>query len=206
MHGPGAQQRIMFGRHIAPAKTNPQEASSQTMNKSLGGEFTSRINMNLREDKHWAYGAFTILIDALGQRPYIVYAPVQTDKTVESMLEIDKELTSYIGKNPPTKAEFAKTQKNAILQLPGSWETNAAIMGSISKMVRFGLPDDYYQKYPASIRNLKVAGIQKAAKIVVKPNDLMWIVVGDRSKIEAGIKKANLGTIKFIDSDGKPIK
>ena len=206
MDRPGAQQSIIFAGHIAPPKNNPQEESIQMMNKILGGEFTSRINMNLREDKHWAYGAFTILIDALGQRPYIVYAPVQTDKTVESMLEIDKELTGYIGKNPPTKAEFAKTQKNAILQLPGSWETNAAIMGSISKMVRFGLPDDYYQKYPASIRNLKVAEIQKAAKTVVKPNDLMWIVVGDRSKIEAGIKKAHLGTIKLIDSDGKPIK
>ncbi len=206
MDRPGALQSIIFAGHIAPPKNNPQEQAIQMMNKILGGEFTSRINMNLREDKHWAYGAFTILIDAEGQRPYIVYAPVQTDKTVESMLEIDKELKGYIGKNPPKKSEFAKTRKNAILQLPGRWETNAAIMGSISQMVRFGLPDDYYQKYPANIRNLKLNQIRKAAKTVVKPDDLVWIVVGDRAKIEAGIKKAHLGSIELIDADGKPLQ
>lgn len=202
---PGSQQSIIFAGHVALPKNNPDEEAIQIMNNILGGDFTSRINMNLREDKHWSYGAQTILLSARGQRPFITYAPVQTDKTLESMQEIQKELTEIISNRPPTEKEFDKTQKNEILQLSGRWETNRAVAGSIANIVRYGYADDYYNKYPEVIRNLKLDDIQSAAKKVVLPDNLVWVVVGDLEKIKAGIEKAGIGEIKVISVDGKPL-
>ena len=83
---------------MAPPKANPDEIAIEAMNAMLGGQFVSRINMNIREDKHWSYGAQTLFWDARGQRPFIVYAPVQTDKTKESIQEIQKELRGHPGR------------------------------------------------------------------------------------------------------------
>ncbi len=89
---PGSEQSIIFAADLAPPKANPHEYAIEAMTSLLGGQFTSRVNMNLREAKHWSYGAFTLVWDARGQRPFIAYAPVQTDKTKESMIEVDREL------------------------------------------------------------------------------------------------------------------
>ncbi len=206
MDRPGSLQSIILAGYLTLPKANPNEEAIQMMNNILGGEFTSRINMNLREDKHWAYGAFTFLWDARGQRPFIVYAPVQTDKTKESMVEISKELTEVIGTRPPTAEEFTKTQKNSVLKLPGLWETIGSVGGSISEIVRFGYPDNYYQTYPEKIRSLKLNEIISAAKTVVQPDNLIWIVVGDREKIEAGIRELGYSDIRLIDADGNTVE
>ncbi len=203
---PGSIQSIIFAGHVAPPKANPNEIAIETMNNILGGTFTSRINMNLREDKHWSYGARTILVGARGQRPYFVYAPVQTDKTKEAMVEIAKELRDFLGQRPPTQEELTKIQKNRILRLPGSWETMAAVGSSISEIVRYGLPDDYYNKYPEQIRSLKVSDVAAAARKVIHPDNLVWVVVGDREKIETGIKELGYGEIRLIDADGNLIQ
>jgi zinc protease len=206
MDRPGSLQSIIFAGHVAPPRANPNEEAIQMMNNILGGEFTSRVNMNLREDKHWAYGAFTFLWSARGQRPFVAYAPVQTDKTKESMVEVAKELNDIIGSRPPTNEEFTKTQTNEILRLPGSWETMGSVGGSIGNIVRYGLPDDYYDTYPDKIRSLNLTQIKSAAKSVLKPNSLVWIVVGDREKIEAGIRELGFDDIRLIDADGNMIE
>jgi len=100
---PDSLQSVILAGHVAPPKSNPDEIAIETMNNILGGTFTSRVNMNLREDKHWSYGAFTFLWSAQGQRPFIAYAPVQTDKTKESLIELNKELRSILDKQPITE-------------------------------------------------------------------------------------------------------
>ncbi len=203
---PGSQQSIIFAGHVAVPKSNPQEIAIEAMNNVLGGLFTSRINMNLREDKHWSYGAFSLLFSARGQRPFIGYAPVQTDKTKESMKEVLNELQGIVGAKPMTMDELQKVQNSMTLELPGSWETNGAVSGSIGDMVRYGLPDDYYATYPGKVRALGLQDLGDAAKTVVHPGNLTWVVVGDRAKIEAGIRELNLGEVRFLDSDGNPVK
>lgn len=202
---PGSLQSIIFAGHVTVPYANPDEIAIEAMNNVLGGDFTSRVNMNLREDKHWAYGAFTFMVGARAQRPFIAYAPVQTDKTKESMIEITKELSDIIASRPPSKDEFEKTQKNQILQLPGSWETMNAVLGSLSNIVRYNLDDSYYDTYAERIRNLKLSDVVSAAKKVVQPKALTWVVVGDRTKIEAGLKELGYGEIKYIDPDGAVI-
>ncbi|GIV58498.1 MAG: peptidase M16 [Rhodothermaceae bacterium] len=205
MDRPGSQQSIIFAGHVAPPANNPNEIAIETMNTILGGAFTSRVNMNLREDKGWSYGAFTLLFDARGQRPFLVYAPVQTDKTKESMAEIEKELRAFLTTNPPTPEEVAKAQDNLTLQLAGRWETINAVEGSINDIVRFGLPDDYFDTYAERVRALNPDQVAAAAKEVLHPDNLVWVVVGDREKIEPGIRELGFGTIYLLDADGNVI-
>jgi zinc protease len=206
MDRPGSQQSIVLAGHVAPPRANPREISIETMNNILGGLFTSRMNMNLREDKHWSYGAGTVLYPARGERPFIVYAPVQTDKTKESMMEIAKELRGIRDQHPATPEELSKVQSSQTLELPGSWETIGSVGRSIGDLIQFGLPEDYFETYPVKVRALTLGDISTAAKEVLHPDNLVWVVVGDRSKIEAGVRELGYGEVRFIDSDGNPLK
>jgi zinc protease len=203
---PGSEQSVILASNLAPPKANKDESAIETMNTLLGGNFTSRINMNLREDKHWSYGAGSFVFDARGQRPFIAYAPVQTDKTKESIAEIAKELNGIMGGRPVAAEELVKAQASLTLTLPGSWETMNALGSSISNIVRYGLDDRYYDTYAGKIRALKIADMVPAAKVAIQPDKLVWVIVGDRAKIEAGIRELGLGELRVIDADGKPVK
>ncbi|MEP7324981.1 MAG: pitrilysin family protein [Gemmatimonadota bacterium] len=203
---PGSDQSVIFAGNVAPPKGNPDEVAIQAMNTLLGGNFTSRVNMNLREDKHWSYGSFTVLWDAKGQRPFFAYAPVQTDKTKESMAELVRELSDIGGSRPADADELSRAQASMTLSLPGQWETMNAVMGSINEIVTYGLPDNYYETYASRVDALTPAQMTPAAKEVIAPDRLIWVVVGDRAKIEAGIRELNLGEIHFIDADGNPLQ
>jgi zinc protease len=202
---PGASQSVILAGHVAVPPNTPQEIAIQAMNDDVGGMFSSRLNMNLREDKHWAYGAFSFLVGARAQRPFIVFAPVQTDKTKESLLEVNKELRAILADRPVTGEELAQIQANETLALPGSRETLNAVGSSITDLLQFGWPDNYYDTMAGKIRALKTSDLDVAAKQVVHPDNIVWVVVGDRAKIESGIRELNLGEIRFIDADGNPI-
>ena len=176
------------------------------MNTVLGGAFTSRIDMNLREQKHWAYGAHSYLWPAKGQRPFLVYAPVQTDKTKDAMVELNNELHGILGEKPISAEELAQAQKNETLSLPRKWETDEAVASSLGQIVEFGLPDDYFATYPEKVRGLSLANVSQAAQKVLHPDQVIWVVVGDRSKIEPSLRDLVWGEIQFLDTDGNPIK
>ena len=202
---PGSQHSILFAGFLTLPRANEQEEAIRLMNNILGGDFTSRINMNLREDKHWSYGAHSEIWEAKGQRVYLVYSSVQCDKTADSMREVQKELQWIAGEKPPTAEEFAKTQADVVLGLPGSWETIGRVADSVGEIVQYNLPDTYYKDYPARIKGLQTEAVQDAARRVIKPNSLVWVIVGDKVKIEASIKALGLGDIKYIDADGNPL-
>ena len=199
---PGAQQSVIITGLLAPPTNNPDEIAIETMNNILGGTFTSRLNMNLREDKHWAYGARSMMFDARGQRIYLTYAPVQTDKTKESMAEVDKEMREILRERPADADELDKSKRNQTLRLPGRFETKGALRGAISEIVRFGLPENYYETYAGKVQALELSDINAAAERVVKPDRLVWIVVGDLAKVEAGIRELDFEEIHHMDPDG----
>jgi zinc protease len=200
---PGAQQSVILAGEIAPPEKNPKEIAIKAMMDDLGGSFGSRMNMNLREDKHWSYGTQGTIVGARGQRPFVIVAPVQTDKTKESMEEMNKEFRGIVGARPVTPEELTRVQANETLSLPGSRETQNAVGNSIIDLVHYGLPDDYYETFAGKVRTLKTTDLDEAAKIVVHPDNLTWVIVGDRAKIEAGIKELNLGEFKVMTPDGK---
>jgi len=200
---PGAEQSLILAGHVAPPKSNPDEIAIEAMNAVLGGQFVSRINMNIREDKHWSYGAQTLFWDARGQRPFIVYAPVQTDKTKEAIQEIQKELRGILGQIPVSAEELAAAKNALVLTLPGQWETMSAVGATLQQLVTFGLPDDYFDTYGAKVGALGAADLVRAAKVSVHPDSVVWVVVGDLKKIEAPLKALGLGDIRLLDADGK---
>ncbi len=203
---PDAQQSIIFAAEISPSAKDPDYKKVQMMNRILGGEFSSRINMNLREDKHWSYGAGSADIATKGPGFFTGYAPVQTDKTKESIQEMQKEITQYVGNKPITQTEFDKVQKNRIMQLPGIWETNGSVLNTLQSAIKYNRGMDYLKNYPSMLQHLTYTDIQNAATKVIKPNNLTWVIVGDRTKIEKGIKDLNLGSVKYIDTEGNEVK
>ena len=202
---PDAPQSMVIGGHPAPSSADPENIAIETMNTILGGNFVSRINMNIREDKHWSYGAQSALVDARGQRPFLVLAPVQSDKTKETMVEIKGELEGILGKKPITPDEYNTVKTSKVLQLPGQWETMDAVKNSLIEIVQFGRPDDYYQKYPARVQKLSMEDLAKAAKATIHPESVIWAVVGDRAKIEPKIRELGFTEIHIIDGDGNII-
>jgi len=202
---PEAQQSVIFAGHAAPPKANPDEVAIEAMNTILGGSFTSRLNMNLREEKHWSYGAFSLLYPARGPRPFIVYAPVQTDRTAESLQEIVSELRGIQGAEPIAEDELQKVKDQETRGAAGRWETLGAVEGTLSEIVRFGLDDDYPTTYADEVMALELDDVSTAATEVIRPDRLIWVVVGDRERIEPAIRELGLGEIRLIDADGRPI-
>ncbi len=205
---PDSAQSIIFAGQVAPPKGDPANLRIEAMNDIIGGGFTSRINLNLREDKGWSYGARAILLDAAGQRPYYAFAPVQTDRTAESMAEIDMEIRGIRsgGSRPATADELAKVTDQNTLTLPGRWETNGAVMASLIEMTRFDLPDDYWDTFADAVREVDLSDVSAQADRVLQPDNLVWIVVGDRVRIEEKIRGLGLGEMRFLDADGNPVE
>ncbi|MCI4569093.1 pitrilysin family protein [Lysobacter sp. CFH 32150] len=202
---PGAVQANLYVGQLVPSTKDKGATKLEIANAVLGGEFSSRLNMNLREDKHWAYGSYSMVQNALGQRPWMAFAAVQIDKTAESLKEMSREINEYAtGKSPPKPEEVSKIQSTEIRGLPGSYETAGAVMGTVGGIVRYGRPDDYVFQRKAEIEGLTPAQVANAAK-AIDPNALTWVVVGDLSKIEQPVRALNLGEVSVVDADGKPV-
>jgi zinc protease len=199
---PGSEQSILFAAQLATPKANPDEIATEAMNDIIGGMTTSRINMNLREDKGWTYGAQTGLFNAKGQRIFFVYSSVQTDKTRESIEEVIKELNNFIADVPATQTELDKSVTNNTLSLSGRWETAGAVLGSISQLVQYGLPDRYFNEYASKVSALSLDDVHAVARKIINPDRMVWVVVGDKAVIEPELKKLGLGEVHIIDADG----
>lgn len=205
MNRPESQQSVIIAGHLTEKYGDLHEVAVEQMVSILGGDFTSRINMNLREDKHWSYGAGGFVLGSKEKRPFIVYAPVQTDKTSESVTEIRKEISEFISTRPATQEELDKVKTNQVLKLPGQWETNSSVNTSIRNMVRYDLPDDYYQTYDQNVRNLALEDLHAVSKQVVRPEAVNWFMVGDRAKIADKLDELGFDNIIEIDADGNPL-
>ncbi len=203
---PGSGQSVIFGAQLAPPQNDPDAVALQLVNGIFGGKFSSRINMNLREEKHWSYGVRAVLPAARGQRPYISISAVQTDKTKESMVELVKEYKNIAGEKPITAEELKDEQTNTTLGLPGSFETVQQRSGAYGNILQFGLPEDYYNTFTPKALALTPESANEIAKKYILPNHLVWVVVGDMGKVESGIRALYLGEVHKIDADGDPVQ
>jgi predicted Zn-dependent peptidase len=201
---PESQQSVIVAGYLTKPYGQMDETAIEQMNNVLGGDFTSRINMNLREDKHWSYGSRSFIQNTRGQRPFLVMAPVQTDKTKESIQEVVKEVNAYVGDKPITQAEFDKTKQNTVLGMSGMWETNAAVNFSVRDLVKYNLPDDYWKKYSAKVQSLSLKDVQTTAQSIVKPGNLGWFLAGDATKTLPGLEQLGMEVIQ-IDANGKVV-
>jgi len=197
---PGAPQSVILAGHVSEPGGQPEDLAIDTVMRNFGGLATSRLNRNLRLDKHWSYGTQGLLQDARGQRPLFVLAPVQTDKTKESVAEVIKELGDIAGARPIRGEEFASIMRTQTLGLPGRWATLQALEAAAIQIVNYGYPDDYFSTYASRVRGLKEAELEAAAKKFIRPSQIVWVIVGDLSQIEKGVRELNLGTVTVVDA------
>lgn len=202
---PGAVQANIFAAKLLPSSADAKSVQYDMANMVVGGDFTARLNMNLRENKHWSYGARSGAGSALGQRLWMAAAPVQIDKTAESVAEVQRELVEFAtGKTPATVAEVEGMEKIMTLSLPGAYETASAVMNTIASNVLYSRPDDYVFQRADEIRAMTPDQVNAAAK-ALDASGLTWLVVGDLSKIEAPLRALQLGEVTVLDADGKPV-
>lgn len=206
MDRPESEQSVIIAGYLVEPYGKLPEIPREALMNIFGGDFTSRINMNLREDKHWSYGAGSVVIGAKGQRPLLVFAPVQTDKTKESIQEVMKEFKAIVSDKPLTQEEFDRNKNNVIMQMPGQWETNNAVRQSLSNIAKYSLPDDYYKNYDKNVRAMTIDDVRKLAKQVLDPSRLNWFAVGDKEKVMKSLKEIGFDEIVLIDADGNPLQ
>jgi zinc protease len=195
---PGAGQSVIVAANLAPPRDMNSHLACELMNQVLGGAFTSRINMNLREEKHWTYGARSAIVSSLAVRPFYVSTQVQTDKTVDAMHEIAKEINDLFHERPISDAEFQQFRNAQALRLSGRWETLDHVMDSLVELVTFRLPDDYFQMAAQRAASATCLEARQAAISIIQPKNLSWIIVGDRAKIEASLKASGLGEMQIL--------
>ncbi len=201
---PGAPQSVIVAAHVSEPGGQAEDLAIETVIRNFGGMATSRLNRNLRLDKHWSYGTTGLLQDARGQRPFIVIAPVQTDKTKESILEVVKELEGIAGARPIQGEEFASIMRTQTLGLPGRWATLNALENAAVQLLNYRYPDEYFATYARRVRALGEPDLAAAARKFIRPSEVTWIVVGDLAQVEKGVRELNLGEVTRLDGDGTP--
>jgi zinc protease len=200
---PDAAQTVIISGMLAPQAEESQEVQLETMDNIFGGAFGSRLNMNLREDKHWSYGAWSEVMPSSGQRLYFAGAPVQTDKTRESIVEVQKEIRGMTGARPITADELERAKSQEILQMAGARESLQREAHWIERAIELHLPDDFYDKYADRVKAVTAADVKDQAQTVIAPDHMVWLIIGDKSKIQSDVKALNLGDMHVIDADGK---
>ncbi len=170
---PGAVQANIVAAQVLPSSKDPGAVDVEFANSIIGGDFTARLNMNLREDKHWSYGARSSVGNALGQRVWMASAPVQIDKTIESIQEMRKEIGDFAsGGRAITDEEVARLQAINVRTLPGSYETARAVLSTIGSINRYGRPDDFVVWRKGKIEAMTPAGVQQVATANLHPEAL----------------------------------
>ena len=192
---PGAPQTALLTFGVGLDRKSPDYPAVSVMNTMLGGLFSSRINMNLREEHGYTYGAFSFYWFYRGIGPFISGALVRQDVTAPSVEQLFKELDG-IHTRPLTDGELRMAKDNIVRSLPGNFESARDVNGQLQDLWSFGLPIDYYAKLPAQIEAVTSADVQSAAAKYVKPENLLLIAVGDKTKIESGLKSLNLGPVE----------
>ncbi|HEX5708358.1 MAG TPA: pitrilysin family protein [Pyrinomonadaceae bacterium] len=203
---PGAAQSVLNIGHIGVPRSNPDFFPLLVMNQLLGGQFISRVNLNLRENKGYTYGARTAFDYRRGAGPFMASAGVQTAVTKESVAEFIKELRGVRGEMPVTPEELAYAKQSLTRGFPRTFETPANIATRLEDIVIYELPDDYFNNYVARVNAVTLEDLTRVANRYVNPTRLAILVVGDRKVIEKGLRELEdiSNEIVVVDSEGRP--
>jgi len=201
---PEAPQTTVLSVGAGPARSTPDYPEIQVMNTMLGGLFSSRINMNLREQHGFTYGAFSFFQYQRTTGALFAGADVRTDTTAPAVTELYKEL-GRIRTEPLSAQELKLSIDSNVRSLPGLFATGDDIAGTMAGLWIYHLPLDYYKTLPEKLMAVTSTQADEAAKKYVDPNNMFLILLGDKTKIEPGIKALNLGPIEYWGSDAKPI-
>jgi len=188
---PNSPQSLILAGSLLPITGTQDLIAQRAAADVLGGLSTSRINTDIREEKNWAYGAFAGISDGKGQLYSIVYAPVQTDRTADSIKAIQADIAAIKTTRPISAEERGRTIANSVLALPGEFERGSSFLSAMERNQLLGRPDDYYVTAARRLGALTVEDLNKAVQLF-DTDQLLWVVVGDRAKVEPQLKTLGL--------------
>jgi zinc protease len=193
-----AQSEIRIGG-VGVARNTPDYFVLDVLNTILGGSFTSRLNQNLREQHGYAYGAGSRFDMRASNGPFVASAAVQTDKTVESLREMFKELDDI--HKPVSPDELGKARNLEALGFPAGFETTMGMAGNLAELVIYSLPESFFNEYVPTIQAVTASDAERASRQYLLTDKFAVVVVGDLAKIEKPIRDANFGPVKVVKVD-----
>ncbi len=202
---PGAPQTQLRVATIGAPRSTPDYPSLQVMNMALGGLFSSRINMNLREEHGYTYGAGSAFVYRRAAGPFYVATGVRTDVTGPAVSEIFKEI-ARTTETPLSAEELARAKDSLVRSMPGAFETSRGVVANLSNIYVYDLGLDYFSRYPERMSAVTAEMAEAAAKKYLVPGRMLVVAVGDRAKIEPQLRRLNLGREELRDADGNLLK
>ena len=200
---PGAAQSVVAVRQLAVSRLHADYLPLQVMNMAFGGQFTSRLNTNLRVEKGYTYGYRSRFDWRLGRSSFVVGGAVQTAVTSEALVETFREFRA-LRERPLNQDEFLRARSAFIRGYPPTFETVDQISGRLIDLVHFGLPDDYFAGQVDRLQAVSLADVQRVAEEDIQPGQLSVVVVGDRAAIEPGLRALGVPVV-HLDYDGLPV-
>ena len=202
---PGAPQTALYAYGLGLPATTPDLQALQVMNYTLGASFGSRINMNLREEHGYTYGASSGYSFFRGGGQFLAGGLMRTDSTAGAVKELLYEIKRFPS-NPPTDAELKMAKDARVQSLPGQFETTAVTAEAMVPIFLYDRPLNYYASLPQKYTSVTSADVVRVAKDDVHPDQLVIVAVGDRAKIEPALKELNIAPIEYADRTGNIIK
>jgi zinc protease len=201
---PGAAQSTFALGNPGPPRNTVDYFALQVMNRILGGQFQSRLNANIREEKGYSYGVSSSFAFGKGPGPFRAGGDVVTTKTDAALIEFMKELRGIVGSRPVTEDELATAKDGLIQRLPDQFASVTAINGAITGIYVQNLPEDFYQQYAKNVSAITKEDVLRVAKQYIDLDHLAIVIVGDRTAVEAPLKATNVAPITLLDIDGNP--
>ncbi|SYZ72557.1 Peptidase M16 domain protein [Candidatus Zixiibacteriota bacterium] len=198
---PGAPQSVIFVGNLVPPRNNPDYDAAQVINQALGRSTVARLFMNLRQDKGYTYGSYSFFTSRLGQGLLAGYAQVKSEVTKESLYELIKEFREITADRPVAGTELADCRATLIKGFPQGFISIGDIAGGISDLVSYNLPLDSWRSFESKISSVSEEIAGRVAGEYIHPEALLIVIVGDRAKIEPGLKELNLGEIVTADAE-----
>ncbi|MGN6692511.1 MAG: M16 family metallopeptidase [Sphingopyxis sp.] len=203
---PGATQSTVRALVPVPPRADENEVAVRIFNRAIGGTFTSRLNMTLREEKGWAYGASSEVSEGRGTRTFQAKASVQTDRTAESMAEILRILEDAAGRAPLNKMELDTAKESLRLGLGSEWSSAGGILSYLEDQAVADAPDNFYSRYADTIAETTLAQVNQIGADILRGKPLLWVVSGDLSKIESKVRALGVGDVRVLDSRGNRLR
>ena len=203
-HKPGAAQSIIRAGHLTVPRLHTDFHALTLLNYLFGGQPMARLFMNLRQDKGYSYGYYSSIDWAAGPSALFAGGAVETAVTKEAVIETLKEFADIRGQRPVDQDEFNAARDGIFKSFPSQFETQHQLLGQLSRLVMFGLPDDYYFTLIASLEAVTIDEIRRVAAERIDDAHLAVLVVGDRDVVEPGLQELGLPLV-HVDYEGRPL-
>jgi predicted Zn-dependent peptidase len=189
---PGSPQSVILGGQLTPVDPFGDVVPVTSANDVLGGNFLSRINMDLRETKGWSYGVRGSIGLNVHAVPYLISAPVQADRTADSIKSLGEQISSFLGNKGVTGEELSRTVASLSQQLPGRFETGPSVLSAMMTNALYNRPDNYYELLAPKYRALTQSSLDQSIRAAVDPNSFTWVVVGDAAQVKPQLDKLGI--------------